>query len=366
MDVAIRVDASAQIGHGHVKRCLSLAQALRSRGAEVVFVARSLGVDVAGQVSRERFSCHTLAAPCNSPPQSPVPHAQWAGVSAQLDAMETASALSETSLDWIVVDHYAFDAEWHRLVSQLTRSRIAVIDDVADRSLACQILIDHNLADSHRSKYGSRVPPETAILGGPAYALLGPTYTKASRHVHRDRVESIGVFMGGADSGGYSLVALKACRASFDGPIELVSTRGNPHLAVLEEAVRQDGRSTLTLDLAELSGFFARHALHVGAGGGATWERCCIGVPTVAVAVADNQRSVLEPLHAADVLALAEPTEDAIERAVARLVKDPTARLRLATHAGRLVDGLGADRVAQQLVNLCSPLAFSAPISITR
>jgi UDP-2,4-diacetamido-2,4,6-trideoxy-beta-L-altropyranose hydrolase len=353
--VAMRVDASARIGHGHVKRCLSLAHALRSRGASVGFVARSLGVDVAAQVSSEGFLCHTLAAPRNSPAPSLVPHAAWAGVSAQLDATETAAAVSRTALDWIVVDHYAFDAQWHRLVAQLTGSRVAVIDDVADRSLACQVLIDHNLAESHRSKYESCIDAETPILGGPTYALLGPAYAEASRHVPRHRVESIGVFMGGADNGGYSLMALKACRATFDGPIEVVATRGYPHLAALEGAIRQDGHSTLTLDLPELSGFFARHDLQIGAGGGATWERCCIGVATVAAAVADNQRAVLEPLHAAGALALVEPTQGAIARVVADLIQDPSARLRLATRAGRLVDGLGAGRVAQKLMNLCSP-----------
>lgn len=353
--VAMRVDASAQIGHGHVKRCLSLAHALRSRGVSVVFVTRNLGVDVAAQVSHEGFSCHTLAAPRESPAPSLVPHATWAGVSAQIDAMDTAAAVSRRAFDWVVVDHYAFDAEWHRLVGQLTGSRIAVIDDVADRSLACRVLIDHNLADDHRRKYGSWIAAETAILGGPTYALLGPTYAKASRHMPRERVESIGVFMGGADSGGYSRIALNACRASFNGPIEVVATRSNPQLAVLEGAVRQDGNSILTLDLPELSGFFARHDLQVGAGGGATWERCCIGVATVAAAVADNQRAVLEPLNAAGALALVEPTEGAFARVVAVLLQDPSARLRLATRAGRLVDGLGAGRVAQQLMNLCSP-----------
>lgn len=366
ISVAFRVDASVQIGFGHVKRCLSLAQALREFGASVTFITRRLGIDTASQISADGFPVHALPTPQETPAPSTVPHGAWAAVSAETDAVQTTQAIAHSRHDWIVVDHYSFDAVWHRHVGAATGSRIAVIDDVADRALACDLLVDHNLAEDHAIKYASRLDPGTVILGGPSYALLGPAYARAPKYQPRERVESIGIFMGGADAPGHSTRALAACRMAFDGPIEVVSTSGNPHLPELARAVRIDARSTLSLDLPDLSAFFARHDLQVGAGGGATWERCCIGAPTVAIVAAENQRSVLTPLQALGAVALASPAPASIESVVSQLLHDPHRRLQLSACATRLVDGRGTRRVARHLIDLCSPSASSAPIPGTR
>jgi UDP-2,4-diacetamido-2,4,6-trideoxy-beta-L-altropyranose hydrolase len=348
---ALRVDASARIGLGHVKRCLALAHALRGQGGAVLFITRDLGVDVKKQVAREGFDCLVLSPPLGRPLDSGVPHATWAGVDQAVDASETAAELSGRLVDWVVVDHYAFDARWHQQVAEATNGRIAVIDDTADRPLRCNVIVDHNVADDHHEKYACKAGKGTPILGGPRYSLLGPAYANAERHALGNEVRSIGIFMGGADAGGYSAIALRACRKCFRGPIEVVSTRDNPHLGALEDAVRQDANTTLALDLPDLSAFFRSHDLHVGAGGGATWERCCMAVPTVAMAVATNQLAVLEPLSAQGAVELVEPLEEAITIAVRGLIEDPSARRLLALRASRLVDGLGASRVAHYLIN---------------
>lgn len=105
--------------------------------------------------------------------------------------------------------------------------------------------------------------------------------------------------MGGTDPGGISARVLAACRAAgFAGTIEVVSTSANSRLDALQQACAVDSAVTLTLDQPDLAGFFARHDLQIGAGGGATWERCCIGAPTVAMALVANQSAVVPGLAA--------------------------------------------------------------------
>lgn len=368
MLVAFRVDASPAIGLGHVKRCLSLAHALAATGARVVFVARDLGVDVRGMVATAGFDILVLPRPTGSMPSSQVPHGHWAEVDAALDVRQTVAALADRRCDWLVVDHYAFDADWHRQVADATGARLAVIDDVADRPLHADVLIDHNHCDDHRRKYGSRLATGTPILGGPRFALLGPAYGTAPRYDLHAEVRSIGIFMGGADAGGFSAVAWRACRevAGFDGPIEIVTTRESPRLGELQRTVAGDERTTLSLDLPSLHEFFSRHDLQIGAGGGATWERCCIGAPTAAAAVASNQRAVLEPLQGLGVLRVCEPTEAAIGAECRSLIGQPELRRALCERAQRLVDGQGAARVATFLIESCSTSASSAPTHATR
>lgn len=357
MQIALRVDASAAIGLGHVQRCLALAHALAEGGAQPVFVTRELGGDAARRIAAAGFDVHTLAMPDDAgAADATPPHAAWAGVPWRTDAEDTVRVLRASPPDWVIVDHYAFDARWHTEVAQALGSRIAIIDDVADRPLQCELLVDHNLASDHRRKYAGRLPETAMLLGGPCYALLGPVYADAPRCLPGDGVRSIGIFMGGADAASVTEQVLRACRevAGFEGLIEIVTTRANPHLQALRAAVESSPRTRLTIDLPDLAAFFARHDLQIGAGGGANWERCCLGAPTLALVIADNQQAVVSELAARGAVATLAPgdapTAENIGRAVAALVDAPRRRQELAASARTLVDGLGACRVALRLL----------------
>ena len=351
MHVAIRVDASATMGTGHLKRCLSLVQAMIEQGAQVSLVTRALD-GVAAQVLRAvPGPVHWLPAPGGSfqTDGTSTPHAAWAGVSWTQDANDTANVLRTERPDWLVVDHYAFDARWHDALRSTLGCRLLVIDDTADRTLAPDALLDHNWAPDHRAKYVGLLLQEPHWLAGPRYALLSPAYQNAPRYAFQPLVRSVGIFMGGTDPDGISARVLAACRATgFAGTIEVVSTSGNPHLSSLRQACAADPRTILTLDQTDLAAFFARHDLQIGAGGGATWERCCIGAPTLAIAVAVNQCAVVPGL--ASLGAVLETNVATLTNTLRELIQDPMARQALATQAAALVDGRGAQRVALHML----------------
>jgi UDP-2,4-diacetamido-2,4,6-trideoxy-beta-L-altropyranose hydrolase len=269
-----------------------------------------------------------------------------------IDARDLLAALPAAAL--VIVDHYALGERWHRVVRAATQARIAAIDDLADRALAADIAIDPNFSSDPAAKFAGRLPAKARLLAGPQHALLAPAYADAPRCVLNEPVRSIGIFMGGTDAAGLSAVALDALETiGFPGRIEIATTQGNPHLAALLERAAARSNLAITLDQPDLAGFFARHDLQIGAGGGATWERCCIGAPTLAVIAADNQRPVLLPLQQMGVLrVIAEepPTIAAIAAATRELIENPAQRRSLAERATALVDGRGAQRVATALL----------------
>jgi UDP-2,4-diacetamido-2,4,6-trideoxy-beta-L-altropyranose hydrolase len=356
MKIAIRVDASIPMGIGHLRRCLSLAHALRRAGAEVTFIVRALGIDASAMVRTAGFAALELAAPAGpleAPGDNAPAHYAWAGVPQLQDAKETCAALAGCVHHWVVVDSYSFDARWHAAVRELTGARIAVIDDVADRTIDADLLVDHNLAPDHREKYGTLAARVPRLLGGPSFALLDPAYEQIPPPRFQREVRSIGVFMGGTDPSNASERAVRACRdvAGFTGPIEIATTSVNPRLPRLRALCAERSGITLLVDEPQLSAFFARHDLQIGAAGGAVWERCRVGVPTIALALADNQKASLAQLGARGAVWAALAAEPhALGRDIARLVDDPDTRRELGRRSHELVDGKGAMRVALAIV----------------
>ena len=318
---------------------MSLAVALRANGAEVHFGMRASDVDAAGLAHAEGFQATVLALPGTG------------DLPAQADA-DAFVALATASVDWVVVDHYRLDARWHAAVRRGLACRIAVIDDLADRPLDCDALIDHNFVHDpgHRQRYAAQLQrTPQAWLCGPRFALLGPAYQSRPAFQVAAQVRSIGIFLGGTDPANLSATALRACRqgSGFTGPVEIASTSANPHLASLVRSVAADPAACLVLDQPDLADFFARHDLQIGAGGGATWERCCIGVPSLTLCVADNQRAVIPALQALGALiSTADNSPASITQALRLLLDGHALRQDLARRSQALVDGRGAGRVA--------------------
>lgn len=354
--IVFRADASLAIGTGHIARCLALADAVRALGGATLFVTRDLGVGSAESIAGRGHEAITLPAPSKPYEQTAdaPAHAGWAGVGQVEDAAQTLAALSDCAPGAMVVDSYAFDARWHTQVAASLAVPIAAIDDLGDRPLRADIIVDHNVHDDHRAKYRHALGRGTRLLAGPRFALISQAYAQARPYRFSDRVRSIGIFMGGVDQAGWTPRIVDALRndAGFAGRIAIAATSQNPRAAALAERAAQ-GQFDLLCDLPSLSAFFSAHDLQIGAAGGATWERCCMGAPTLAIAVADNQREVLDPLSGLGALATIpslDPSPGDIAKAVRTLIDSPETRRALSARARALVDGRGAERVAMTIL----------------
>jgi UDP-2,4-diacetamido-2,4,6-trideoxy-beta-L-altropyranose hydrolase len=136
LKVAFRVDASIDIGTGHVMRCLTLAAELRDRGAECHFICRAhlgnLLSTVRAQSNQvhclplESHASHSIAYEDNSSVYS-----TWLGCDSSRDATETCKILSKIEPDWLVVDHYSLSSEWEYAVRDQA-AKLMVIDDLAN------------------------------------------------------------------------------------------------------------------------------------------------------------------------------------------------------------------------------------------
>lgn len=343
MRLAIRADASVTLGSGHIMRCLALAGELRSRGAQVVFLCRSLPGNLIDLIEQQGYDCYRLSG---------------VGLDSESEDAETCWALLTEVVDWLVVDHYSLGRAWEQAMRGRAR-HILAIDDLADRAHDCDILLDQNLHPSAEARYATLTEAGCRLLLGPRYALLRSEFARLRRASPGTEgpVRRLLVFFGGGDAGnetGRLLTALKLLDLSGI-QVDVVVGEANPHYPALLEQCRQLGENVhLHRQVGNMAELMAAADLAVGAGGTATWERLAVGLPSLAWAVADNQRPGLAVLAAEGALASPSPdslaTPEGIAHHLYALLHNPAWRQSLVQRGSQLCDGRGAQRVAAVLL----------------
>lgn len=351
-----------EIGSGHVIRCLTLAAELRRGGATVEFVCRSQPGDLCDHIERSGFPVYRL--PPARPPASgeAAANAAWLGAAWHEDAAQTATALRKPAADWVVADHYAIEWQWEGACRRWAR-RIMVIDDLADRRHDCELLADPNYYADMTARYRELVPATCTTLLGPRHALLRPEFAHARRTLRprRNAVSNILVFFAGADLGNQTAVALEALRllARPDIRNEIVVGSSNPHRQKIADLCAQLPNTAFHCQISNMAELMANADLAIGGVGGTAWERLALGLPSITVAIAQNQRRIAEDLHAVGALIfLGDAGEVSAAKLCAALaeVTAPGSKVpRVPDWIRELIDGGGAARVAAAMSQVESP-----------
>ncbi len=354
----IRVDASTSIGTGHVVRCLTLANALAKKGADVSFICREHEGHLCDRIQEQGFAVHRLPAPADGFRAGATPfHAVWLGAPWQEDAEQTGAAIRTLGVkpDWLVVDHYALDHRWEHALRPLV-GRIFAIDDLADRIHDCDLLLDQNLVADIYTRYIGKVPADCSLLLGPEYALLQPIYAELHDRIppREGPIRRILISFGGADSENLTGRALSAF-LSLNRPdidVDVVISDNSPYASEIRDQVAGHANIHLHGNLPTLAPLMAKADLAIGAAGTTSWERLCLGLPALVVTLAENQRPIADGLHRQGLVRWLghkdEVTEQNIRQALAGLIEvgiDEEWSLRCKSS----VDGKGVDRIGAVL-----------------
>ena len=365
MKIAFRADASDRIGSGHVMRCLTLANSLREKGANCLFLCREIPVALAGMIQDAGHRL-VLLPPESEPAPAPLPaadgpepaHAGWLAASWQTDARQTLTATRSAfgAADWLVVDHYALDARWESALRRQT-GRLLVIDDIADRHHDCDMLLDQNFYLDMAERYQTLVPGHCRVLLGPDHALLRPEFAtlRASVRPRSGPVRRLLVFMGGSDSENATGAMLEALRlvppARRPVHVDVIIGAGHPARTELGNTCLTQGWS-LHVQTPHMAALMAAADAACGAGGSTTWERCCLGLPTLAAVLADNQKRLARDAHGIGILYAPDfdPSDaSAIARVLSVFLADDTRRADISRKALAATDGRGAERLAGRM-----------------
>jgi len=354
MKIAFRVDASRTIGFGHLSRCINLAEELRSRGCEILFV--TCDDDSKSYKALENRLFQTVLLPALETVEKSSDELPGRSTRSEVDdANETIQALEGFKPTWLVIDSYELGKTFETKLRPHTE-KIAVIDDLPTREHECNLFIDQNYTDRTVESIGARLNRCDQILIGPRFALLDTKIREARKALSDKGAKNkrIFVFCGGADPKNLTQKVVDALRGDeFSSIVIDVVIGAQNKLFEVDTAATDLANFNFQPASDDYLNMLQRADLAIGAGGTSTWERMCLGVPSIVVSIASNQEPACNKLGAENLISYLgdehQVSPEKIAEAVRGLVNSRTELESRSERARLLVDGRGSKRVAEAM-----------------
>lgn len=347
MRAVFRVDASIYIGSGHVMRCLVLAQELKRIGYDVLFATREQKADLNILISSRGFRIIALQKPFQwSTPGHSSDYAAWLQVSEEQDSLDFIQKVKYADL--VIVDHYGIGATWHETVKSKLNCILTVIDDLI-REHRAHIIVDQTL--NRQPTCYKKIFPCKALTGTD-YALLTPEFTKQRKNQQQNSPNShnILITMGGIDKPNATLKVLKAlAKVKKTHPTTVLISQRAPHYSAIKKFAERHPFWVKHIEFVDnMASFMGQFSLVIGAPGSTSWERACLGIPSILVPIADNQNDIANALVNAQAVKLIklENISNQLMPAIEYLVKHWQ---YYSKQNFALCDGMGVKRVTQTL-----------------
>jgi len=304
MKISIRVDASIQIGTGHVIRCLNLADALHRRGVDIQFISRDHPGNLGKMIAQKGYSITLLPSvqKAGEIPSIQNNYATWLGAPQEEDALQTIGSLQPEKPDWLIIDHYGINVQWENMLRPYVKG-IMVIDGLADRLHDCDILLDQTYTAAGESRWTGLVPDSCRLFVGPRYALLNSEFLahRAEMPQRDGTIRRIFIAFGGTDQANNTEKALKAVLGlgmnRQNVHVDVVIGASNPYYSVIHDQYKNEANVKIYYQTSRIAELMAKADLAIGAGGTMMWERCFLGLPTLVIVLSDNQKSSTEAVN---------------------------------------------------------------------
>lgn len=365
MRIIFRVDASIEMGSGHVMRCLTLADALTQAGAECHFICREHPGHLNALITERGHIVYSLPyieqhKQGQHSKAEELAHANWLGATQEQDLESCIPILKLLQPDWLVVDHYAIDKCWQQELRAYCQ-KIMVIDDLADRQHDCDLLLDQTFGRSSED-YLPLVPQDCQVLCGAHYALLRPEFAQwrdySLKRRAQGQLEHLLINLGGVDKDNITTEILQALANTAlpdNCRITVVMGVTSPWVKEVEEQAEQMPWSTeVKVGVSNMAELMANSDLAIGAAGATSWERCCLGLPTIMIVLADNQKlaaKALEKINAALKLSYDETFSLALSETFNSLFRRTSLLDKMSQSAQRVTSGLGTKVLVNKLIN---------------
>ncbi len=331
--IVFRVDGDANLGLGHLMRCLTLAKVFNQAGYDILFICSQGSVAACQHIENSKFQLEYI---CQSD-------------TAGYDAKQCLNIIQDLNVYMLVVDHYQLDVKWEGLIGARP-TKLMVIDDLADRQHLCDVLLDSSYG-RQEYEYKALTNPECKYLLASDYCLLREEFNKLSvqarlKREQSKKISNILINFGATDHKCLSVRCVDVLqKLKFRGEIHILISSTCQWIQELEKASDTSTQVTLHIDSINVAPLMLSADLAIGSVGTSSWERCCLGLPTIGIVVADNQNNIASQLVRLGVMDLTT-IDDLGKSLIDYVIKFDLDKWQgMSNDAFRVCDGLGAQRV---------------------
>ena len=275
MNIIFRVDSSSKIGTGHLMRCLVLAEKLKDRNCNIIFICKNYNGNISDIIVNKGFKLYLIEQEC-------------------CDYKEVRNIIIKLNkqIDWLIIDNYNLDLEFEIHMKNIIK-KIMVIDDFANRYYFCNMLLNQNLYNNPVGKYKLMVPHNCKMFLGLEYLLLRDEFKNIKREIKHYSIRNILVSFGGTDNENETTKVLEGLRPLQNININVVVGSSNINKYTIKYLCYKYNYNYLE-QINNMAELINKSDLAIGAGGISLWERCYLGLPSIVSILADNQKDGVE------------------------------------------------------------------------
>ena len=332
--ILIREDANAQIGTGHVMRCLSIARAFAEKGEQVLFVTADHRGD--SLIMQRGFSSICLDS-------------EWTDM--ENENIDQIIEVYKPKL--VIVDSYYVSEKY--LESLSSRVRTAYFDDMNRHRWDVNVLINYNII-SFVFDYSWYEGTRTKLLLYPKYAPLRKEFIGCHRHAIKD-VSDVLVTAGGADPENITEKIMSGiCPDMEEITFHFIVGALNLRFEDIKKLAEERDNVILHINEKHMSDLMKYCDIAISAAGTTLYELCATGIPTITYALADNQTVAAEQFGALGIMLHAGDCRcddgfvGRVEELLRKLIDNQGLRIELSRRMQNLVDGHGAERIVDALL----------------
>ncbi|WP_088013976.1 UDP-2,4-diacetamido-2,4,6-trideoxy-beta-L-altropyranose hydrolase [Gottfriedia acidiceleris] len=346
--IFFRVDASYEIGTGHVMRCLTLANLFTKFGINIIFICRDLPGNINHLIVDRGYKLCVLPYLTTKQQHKKLKNSYeaWLKVDWKTDVLQTVKIMmSDPSSSCLIIDHYSIDSKWENLFYRMTGKEIIVIDDLANRSHFCHIILDQNISN-RKDRYDDLIPKSCVKFLGLPYVILREEFMNEKINLRKrsGNIRRILVFFGGSDPTSETLKTIQVLknRVYSDIHIDIVVGDSNKNNETIRSFCSEVPNFYFHCQINNISELMGLADLSIGAGGTTTWERCYLGLPTLTIATADNQIEIINLVNEKGAIChlgeSSKVTAAKIEQELNMLIKNPLKVAKMSQTALDLMD----------------------------
>ena len=331
MNVAFRVDASSNIGIGHLMRCLALSEELTRKGHDCYFLSKIENDELINKIEKNNI------------------HYQ---INSNATLLEDNKILvkfaKEKDIDWIVTDHYGINTEYIKEIKQ-NNFKVLSVDDNAQIHYYSDIVLNQNIGSE---KLNFSAEKYTKFILGAKYAIIRDELLIKKNKKEGNEVKKILIMLGGTDKDNLILKILKTLKSCRNLEFLVVIGPLNPHYDKIKNFIESENLKARIIKSPEnMADLYLESDIAISAGGTSCYELSYFGIPNLIISVADNQLTISNEFDKQNIsIYLGEKeklSSEDLKNKFKELIDDSALRKKLSENGKKLVDGKGKQRIVE-------------------